>query len=90
VCYLQDPKANAGDNHPGMAVDCATTCAQKGSEVALLTDAGKLFEITGALAANNNAKLVPHMAHTVEIRGNVTEKDGQLYIEAADLKMLHR
>ena len=33
-CYLQDPKKNAGDNHPGMATDCATTCAQKGSGVA--------------------------------------------------------
>ena len=40
VCYLGDPKANAGDNHPGMAKDCATTCAQKGSQVALLADDG--------------------------------------------------
>jgi hypothetical protein len=90
VCYLQDPKANVGDNHPGMATDCATTCAQKGSAVALLTEDGKLFEIDGALAANNNAVLVPHMSHTVEIRGNVTEKDGRLMISAAGLKMLHR
>ena len=37
VCYLQDQKANAGDSHPGMAADCATTCAQKGSTVALVS-----------------------------------------------------
>ena len=90
VCYLQDPQANRGDNHPGMASDCATTCAQKGSTVALLTDNGKLYEIAGPLAADNNAKLVPHMAHTVEIRGELTEKYGQLTIVAADLKMLRR
>ena len=90
VCYLQDPKLNSGDNHPLMASDCATTCAQKGSMVALLADDGKLYEITGGLAADNNAKLVPHMAHTVEIRGEVTEKYGQLMIVADDLKMLGR
>ena len=88
VCYLGDPKANIGDNHPGMAKDCATTCAQKGSQVALLTDDGRLYEITGALTANNNTKLVPHMSHIVEIRGDVTEQYGQLMISAADLKML--
>ena len=90
VCYLQDPKANSGDNHPIMASDCATTCAQKGSMVALLADEGRLYEITGGLAADNNAKLVPHMAHIVEITGDVTEKYGQLLIAADDLKMLGR
>ena len=90
VCYLQDPKANSGDNHPLMASDCATTCAQKGSMVALVTDEGTLYEIAGGLAADNNAKLVPHIAHTVEIRGDVTEKYGQLMIVADDLTMLRR
>jgi hypothetical protein len=90
VCYLGDPKANRGDNHPGMASDCATTCAQKGSAVALVTDEGKLYEIAGPLAADNNAKLVPHIAHTVEIRGDVTEQYGEFTIVAADLKMIHR
>jgi hypothetical protein len=90
VCYLGDPQANGGDNHPGMASDCATTCAQKGSTVAVVTDSGKLYAIAGPLAADNNAKLVPHMAHTVEIRGDVIEEYGQLTIVAADLKMIHR
>ena len=90
VCYLQDPQANSGDNHPLMASDCATTCAQKGSMVALVADDGRLYEITGGLAADNNAKLVPHMAHTIEIRGDVIEKYGQLMIVADDLKMLGR
>ena len=90
VCYLQDPQANSGDNHPIMASDCATTCAQKGSMVALLADDGRLYEITGGLAADNNAKLVPHMAHTVEITGDVTEQYGQLMVVADELKMLGR
>jgi len=90
VCYLGDPKANRGDNHPGMASDCATTCAQKGSPVALVTDEGKLYEIAGPLAADRNAKLVPHIARTVEIRGEVTEEYGEFTIVAAELKRLDR
>src|SRR6202043_681799 len=70
VCYLGDPQANGGDNHPGMASDCAATCAQKGSTVGV-ADNGKLYGIPGPLAADNNAKLVPHIAHTVEIPGDV-------------------
>jgi hypothetical protein len=34
-----------------------------------------LFQASaGDLAANNNAKLVPHMSHKVELTGDVTEK----------------
>jgi hypothetical protein len=40
----------------------------------------------GALTANSNAKLVPHMAQTVTISGEVTEKDGRLTIAADDLR----
>lgn len=90
VCYLQDPKANAGDSHPGMASDCATTCAQKGSAVALLAPDGKLYEIIGALAANNNGKLVPHIARTVEITGDVTTKYGELMIAATRLRRIEK
>jgi hypothetical protein len=38
-------------------------------------------------AANSNAKLVAHMSHTVELTGDVTEKDGKMMIAASDLKM---
>ena len=37
-----------------------------------------------------NAKLIPHISHTVEITGDVSEKDGKMMIAAADLKMLSR
>jgi hypothetical protein len=43
--------------------------------------------VTGDLAADKNAKLVAHMSHNVELTGDVTEKDGQLTIAAANLKM---
>ncbi len=41
----------------------------------------------GDLAADNNAKLVPHMSHTVELTGEMSEKDGKMMIMATSLKM---
>jgi hypothetical protein len=46
--------------------------------------------VTGDLAADNNAKLVPHLSHTVALTGDVTEKGGQMMIAAANLKMITR
>jgi hypothetical protein len=91
TCYSKD-KANNGKDHkmPQDVVDCATACAKKGAPLALLTTDGKLYQITGGLAAEKNAKLVAHVSHTVEITGDVTEKDGKKMIEADALKMISR
>src|ERR1700730_5959769 len=63
ACYSKD-QANTGNEHKGMGATCAQDCAKKGTPVALLTSDGKVYQVTGDLAADKNAKLVPHMAHT--------------------------
>jgi hypothetical protein len=83
ACYLKDKAKNSGASHQ----ECAVTCAKRGQAVALATADGKLYEVTGDLAADKNAKLVPHMSHTVELTGEVTEKDGKMSIAAKSLKM---
>ena len=92
TCYTKDMKANAGQDHkmPQDVKDCATACAKKGAPLALLTDDGKLYQITGGLAADMNAKLIPHISHTVEVTGDVTEKEGKKMIASADLRMISR
>jgi hypothetical protein len=88
-CSLKEMGQKGGDHEPAEAMDqCAIDCAKRGEPVALLTADGKVYRIAGGLAANNNAKLVPHMNHTVEITGDVTEKDGKVLIAANDLKMV--
>ena len=82
TCYRKE-KTRVGASHN----ECAEVCAKKGAPMALLTADGKLYQIAGALAADSNAKLVPHIAHTVEITGEVTEKDGKMTIAADTLKM---
>jgi hypothetical protein len=81
-CYMKDQK-NVGAAHQA----CAVKCAKAGKQVALLTSDGKLYEVKGELAADNNAKLVAHMAHTVELTGEVSEEGGAMVINATSLSM---
>ncbi|PYU24636.1 MAG: hypothetical protein DMG30_08020 [Acidobacteria bacterium] len=91
TCYKAN-KANTGVDHkmPEDTPGCATTCAKMGQPVALLTADGKVYTVTGDLAANNNAKLIPHMSHKVELTGDVTEKGSTMTIAASSLKMISR
>ena len=92
VCYKMN-KANTGVDHKmpsGDEANCAATCAKMGHPVALLTSDGKVYTVTGDLAANNNAKLVPHLSHKVELTGDVTEKGGAMTIAATNLKMISK
>ena len=87
-CYMKDKANNAGKDHkmPADTADCAAACAKKGAPMALLTDDGKVYQLTGGLAADKNAKIIPHIAHVVEVTGDVTEKDGKMMIEADALR----
>ena len=58
--------------------------------MALLTSDGKVYEIAGGLAENNNAKLIPHLAHTVTITGDTMETNGKMMIHASALKMVSK
>src|SRR5215468_9419324 len=87
-CSLREMGQKGGDHKAAEMDQCAIDCAKRGEPVALLTADGKVFRIAGGLAANNNAKLIAHMGHTVEITGDVTEKDGKVLIAANELKMV--
>ena len=79
-CYLMEKKVDADKS-------CAVSCAKDGKPLAVLTTDGKLYQITGGLAANKNEKLIPHVLHNVEITGEITNSDGKLSIAADSLKM---
>jgi hypothetical protein len=68
-------------------LNCARACALEGFPVGLLTTDGKVYHVTGDLAANSNAKLAPHMTKTVTITGDVSQKDGETIIAGSDLKV---
>jgi hypothetical protein len=92
ACYKMD-KTNTGVDHKmpkGDTKDCAIGCAKAGRPLAVLTSDGKVYEIAGGLAAEKNAKLIPHIAHTVEITGDVMDHDGKMMISADSLKMISK
>lgn len=90
ICYTADHK-RIGNAHEGMSETCAQDCAKKGQPPALVTDDGKVYHIIGDVTTGNNAKLVPHMSHKMEITGEVMVwKNGHVTISAADIKMLEK
>jgi hypothetical protein len=93
ACYLQD-KANTTNAHKGMGETCAQACAKKGGTVALVTEKGDVYDVMtmGSLAGENNAKLVPHMSHTVTLTGDVVDSADKKskMIHATALKMISK
>ena len=91
-CYKMD-KSNTSVDHKmpkGETKDCAIACAKGGKPMALLTTDGKVYELTGGLAADKNAKLIAHLGHTVEVTGDVMDHGGSMMITADSLKMVSK
>jgi hypothetical protein len=91
-CYNMD-KSNTGVDHKmpkGDTKDCAIGCAKAGRPMAILTADGKVYELAGGLAADKNAKIVPHVGHTVEVTGDVMDHGGKMMITADSLKMISK
>jgi hypothetical protein len=85
VCYARN-KANTGADHDDGRM-CAQACIKwEGNPVGVLTSDGKVYQLAGAVVANNNAKVVPHIARRVSVTGDVYEKDGMTMIRADDVK----
>ena len=91
ACYTKD-KANTTNAHKDMGETCAQACAKKGNTVALVTDKGEVYDVMpmGSLAGDNNAKLVPHMSHTVTLTGDVMATKDAKMIHATALKMISK
>jgi hypothetical protein len=85
ACYGQS-KENTENVHKGKGYDCGKACAREGFPVGVLTPDGKIYQVSGELAAHANAKLAPHIAETVTITGDVTPKSGIAVITASELK----
>jgi hypothetical protein len=88
-CYSRDNKATGMDHRDGR--ECALACVKwEGQPVGLLTADGKVYQLAGALVANNNAKVAPHLTHTVTVTGDVVDRDGIMTINAANLTMVKK
>lgn len=88
-CYSMNKEDSGMDHRAGR--ECASACAKyEGQPVGLLTADGKVYQLAGGLVANNNAKVAPHITHTVTVTGEVTEKDGMAMLAADALTMVKK
>ncbi len=83
ACYT---KRGAEDGSGSGHAQCAKDCAMKGMPVALVTSGGDVYMLSGGVTADNNAALVPHMSHTVEVTGDVSESGSVKTITADAIK----
>jgi hypothetical protein len=85
VCYARN-NANTGVDHDSGRM-CAHACIKwEGNPAGLVAADRKVYQLAGGVVANNNAKVLPHIAHTVSVTGDVYEKDGMTMIRADELK----
>jgi hypothetical protein len=83
ACYTKrGAEKGSGSAH----AQCAKDCAMKGMPVALVTSGGDVYMLAGGVTADNNAALAPHMSHTVEVTGDVSEAGGVKTITADAVK----
>src|SRR5215467_4218470 len=81
-CYFQNKK-NVGK--AGLLCALATV-KYEANPVGLVTADGKVYQLAGGLVANNNAKVVPLLSHTVTVTGEVSKKAGMMMITADEAK----
>ena len=85
VCYSRN-KANTGADHDSGRM-CAHACIRwEGNPAGIVAADGKVYQLAGGVIANNNAGVLPHIAHMVAATGEVYDKDGMTMIRATELK----
>jgi hypothetical protein len=85
ACYGQN-KANKGNEHKNRGLICAQACAREGFPVGLVANDGKVYQVTGELAANSNKGLVPYMGQFVTVSGEISNSNGRLTLAAHQVK----
>jgi hypothetical protein len=85
ACYARD-KANTGMHHD-RGRECAWACVRwEAHPVGLLTSSGKVYQLAGAIVADSNVKIAPHLGQTVTATGQVSEKDGMQMLTTSEVK----
>jgi hypothetical protein len=85
VCYARN-KANIGADHDSGRM-CAQACIRwEGNPAGIIDANGKVYQLIGGVVANNNARVLPHIARRASVTGEVFEKDGMTMIRADDMR----
>lgn len=84
VCYHRN-HANTGADHDSGRM-CAHACIKwEGNPAGIVASDGTVYQLAGGVVADNNAKVLPHIAHSVSVTGEVYEKDGMTMIRTNEM-----
>jgi hypothetical protein len=82
IDYYARTKGSKGRGLDQSLIAARSSVKWEGMPAGLITADGKAYQITGGLAANNNAKISEFLNQTVTITGSVFDKDGMTMISA--------
>ncbi len=87
ICHTAERTA-AGGTLKTVSEKCQV---RPGLAPALVTEDGKVYQIIGDMIAGENAKIIPHSLHKVQLTGEVMVwKNGHTMITPTELKMLEK
>jgi len=79
ACYIQkNPRPS-----------CDRMYAIEGFETGVVAPDGKIYHLSRVVTSDNNAELIQYVGHTVTVTGNVSQKDGQFFLELTGIEAAH-
>ena len=63
--------------------------AIEGFETGVVAPDGKIYHLSRVVTSDNNAELIQYVGHTVTVTGNVSQKDGQFFLELTGIEAAH-
>jgi hypothetical protein len=82
MCFVGNGEKGRGGDHAA----CALKCANEGYPLAIITDDGQMYKITGKLTADKNAALRELLAKKVVAEGVVGEEGAGKTLDATSVK----
>lgn len=82
MCFVGNGEKGRGTDHAA----CALKCANEGYPLAIITDDGEMYKITGKLTADNSAALRELLAKEVLAEGVVGEEGSGKTLDAVSVK----
>jgi hypothetical protein len=86
LSYYGQNKARPGGGLDQRLGEARSSVKWEGMPAGIVTADGKAYQVTGGLAANNNAKIAELLGRTVTVAGQVSEQQGMLFISADSVK----
>lgn len=86
LSYYGQNKSKPGRGLDQRLGEARASVKWEGMPAGIVTVDDKAYQVTGGLAANNNAKIADFLGRTVTVSGQVSEQQGMLTIAADSAK----